>query len=72
MGLKSTKNVEKIEPKKVWKKQLCKTLLFWRKVAFSDAKPQDFKAFRDDFGSSLAWLSCGFLGFRFGLDFQAF
>ena len=58
-------------PKKARRKELCKTPLFWRKVAFSDAKPQDFDAFGDDFGSSLACFSNGFSSFRFGLDFPA-
>ena len=69
---KSTKKCQKMGPKKARKKQVCKTLLFWRKVSFSDAKRQDFKAFWDDFGSSLACFSNGFSSFRFGLDFEAF
>ena len=64
---------QKTDAKKTTKTgTLCKTLLFWRKLAFFDAKIRDFEAFRDDFGSSLAWFSCGFLGFRFGFDFKAF
>ena len=36
-----------------------------------DAKPSDFEALRDDFGSSLACFSCGFLGFRFWAGFSS-
>ena len=72
LDTKFDEKLQKLSFEKSPKKQPSQKFFFWYSLPFSDGKSSDFNVFCVDFESPRALFSDVFLGFRFGLKFEAF
>ena len=72
LDTKFDEKLQKLSFEKSPKKQPSQKFFFWYSLPFSEGKSSDFNVFCVDFESPRALFSDVFLGFRFGLKFEAF